>query len=108
MSLSLPAPVAAYLAAEKAKDADGIASCFAADGRVRDESRDHRGRDAIRAWKREVDEKYRYVLEPLGASQDGQTLKLRARVAGEFPGSPAELDFTFTLANGGIASLEIG
>ena len=108
MSLSLPAPVAAYLAAEKAKDADGIASCFAADGRVRDEGREHRGRDAIRAWKREADEKYRYVVEPLGASQDGPAVTLRARVAGEFPGSPVELDFRFTLADGGIASLEVG
>jgi hypothetical protein len=32
---------------------------------------------------------------------------LRARIAGDFPGSPVELDHIFTLSNDEIASLEI-
>jgi ketosteroid isomerase-like protein len=108
MSLKVPGPVAAYLAAEKAKDADKLALCFADDALVHDEGRDHRGRDAIRSWKREADAKYRYVLEPLTASVSGKTTSLRARLTGDFPGSPVELDFAFTLANDKITSLEIG
>jgi hypothetical protein len=108
MSLNLPGPVAAYLAAENAKDADKLALCFADDARVHDEGRDHHGRDAIRSWKREADAKYQYVLEPLDASVGGKTTKLRARLTGNFPGSPVELDFRFTLGNDKITSLEIG
>jgi hypothetical protein len=106
-SLHLPAPVVNYLAAEKAKDADMLALCFTEDARVHDEGRDHRGRDAIRSWKRETDTKYQYVSDPLEASVTGNTVKLRARLTGNFPGSPVELDHTFTLANDKIASLEI-
>jgi hypothetical protein len=35
------------------------------------------------------------------------TVKLRARLTGNFPGSPVELDYTFMLANDKISSLEI-
>jgi hypothetical protein len=68
--LDLPGPVATYLAAVKAKDADMLALCFADDARVHDENSDYWGLDAIRAWKQETDAKYRYVMvmEPLDAS----------------------------------------
>jgi hypothetical protein len=75
---------------------------------VHDEDRDYRGLDAIRAWKQEAEVKYQYVMEPLDASVSGNTVKLRARLTGNFPGSPIELDHTFTLANDKIISLEIG
>ena len=107
MSLKLPGPVAAYLAAEKAKNPDMLALCFADAAAVHDEGRDYRGVAAIKAWKRAADAKYQYVLEPLNASVSEKTVKLRARLTGNFPGSPAELDFTFTLANEKITSLEI-
>ena len=107
MSLNLPAPVTAYLAAEKAKDADKLARCFADDALVHDEGHDHRGRDAIRSWKRDADAKYQFVLEPLDASVSDKTTRLRARLIGNFPGSPLELDHIFTLAGDKIASLEI-
>jgi hypothetical protein len=104
---TLPRPVARYLAAEKAKDVDMLALCFAGDALVHDEGRDYRGLDAIKSWKREADRKYQYVLEPLDASVSDETVRLRARLTGNFPGSPVELDYTFALANDRIASLEI-
>ena len=103
----LPAPVAGYLAAERAKDAAALASCFAEDAVVHDEGKDHRGVDAIRSWKAEADAKYDFVVEPLDAARDGATVKLRARVSGDFPGSPVELDFNFTLAGDKIAALDV-
>jgi hypothetical protein len=108
MMPKLPGPVASYLAAEKAKDADKLAHCFADDALVHDEGRDYRGRDAIRAWKREADGKYSFVLEPLNATVKENRVVLRARLTGNFPGSPVELDHTFTLADNKIASLDIG
>ena len=107
ISLSLPRPVAIYLAAVKAKDVDMLALCFADDARVHDENSDCRGLDAIRAWKQETDAKYRYVMDPLDASVSENTVKLRARLTGNFPGSPVELDYTFMLANDKISLLEI-
>ena len=107
MTLDAPEPIAAYLAAEEAKDADALSRCFTEDGTVRDEGRDYRGRDAIRQWKQVADEKYRYVLPMVNAQTRGNEVTVRARLTGEFPGSPIELDHIFTLSNDKIASLEI-
>jgi ketosteroid isomerase-like protein len=107
MTLELPDPIAAYLAADKAKDLDLIARCFADDALVHDENHDYCGIDAIKAWKREADAKYRYVVEPLNASVSEDTVKLRARLTGDFPGSPIEVDYTFKLAGDKITDLEI-
>jgi hypothetical protein len=108
MSLTLPKPVTKYLAAVEAKDTDMLALCFADDALVHDEGRAYRGLDAIRSWKQETQTKYKYRVEPLDASVSGKTVKLRARLTGDFPGSPVDLDYTFRLANDKITSLEIG
>jgi hypothetical protein len=108
MSLILPKPATNYLAAVEAKDTDMLALCFADDALVHDEGLDYRGLDAIRSWKQETQTKYKYVIKPLDASVSGNTVKLRARLTGDFPGSPVDLDYTFTLANDKITSLEIG
>ena len=104
--LKVPKPVASYLAAEKAKDADMLFLCFADDARVHDESRDYRGTDAIKSWKKAIEAKYRYVMEPLDASVSENIVKLRARLTGDFPGSPVELNYTFTVKDK-ITHLEI-
>lgn len=107
MALNVPEPVAAYLAAEEAKDADALSRCFTEDGTVHDEGQDYHGRDSIRQWKQEADTKYQYVLQTVNAQTHGGKVIVRARVTGEFPGSPVELDHIFTLSNDKIASLEI-
>jgi ketosteroid isomerase-like protein len=107
MALNVPEPVAEYLAAKEAKDADALSRCFTEDGTVDDEGRDYRGRDAIRQWKQAADEKYRYVLQTVNAQTHGDKLTVRARLVGAFPGSPVELDHIYKLSNGKITSLEI-
>ena len=107
MSLNLPRPVATYLEAEKAKNADMLALCFADDALVHDEGHDYRGLDAIIAWKRNADVKYSFVMEPLSATVNDKTVTLRARLTGNFPGSPIQVDYTFALANDKIVRLEI-
>ena len=103
MTFAVPEPVAAYLAAEAEKNADAIAQ----DDAVRDEGREYRGRDAIRQWKATADAKYQYVLEMVNVRTLGDLVTVRARLTGEFPGSPVELDHIFNLSNDKIASLEI-
>jgi hypothetical protein len=46
----LPAPVAAYIAATNAFDADALIGCFAEGALVNDQLRDYWGLDAIEAW----------------------------------------------------------
>ena len=61
----------------------------------------------IRAWKDEVTRKYMPVMEVLrSAEKDGRTI-VTGRVSGNFPGSPVELSYAFTLKDGKIARLEI-
>jgi len=107
MTLDAPEPIAAYLAAEEAKDADALSRCFTEDGTVHDEGQDYYGRDSIRQWKQAADAKYRYVLQTVNVQTFGDLVTVRARLTGEFPGSPVELDHIFKLSNDKIASLEI-
>jgi hypothetical protein len=108
MSSDLPEAVAGYLAAEAAKDADAQSRWFSEQALVHDEGRDYRGRDQIQNWKREAHAKYNYTLEALGGSVSGDVVTVPVRLTGNFPGSPVELDYTFTLENGEITSLNIG
>ena len=107
MNIELPRGVAAYLAAEKAKDSAALARCFDASGVVRDEGREHHGVAAIEAWHREANAKVSYVVEPLDAAVHGSTVVVRTRVSGDFPGSPAELRNHFTLKDDRITLLEV-
>ncbi len=107
MNIDLPSPVAAYLAAEKTKDSVALARCFGEQSVVRDEGQEHRGAVAIEAWHRATNEKLAYVVEPLEATTRGDTIIVRTRVSGDFPGSPIELNKHFTLENDHIALLEM-
>jgi len=107
MNFNVPGAVATYLAAEKAKDTEQLGECFREDATVRDEGREHRGIAAIKAWHREANAKFRYVVEPLKASVGGPAVVVRARLTGDFPGSPVEMRFNFTVSEDRIVSLEV-
>jgi ketosteroid isomerase-like protein len=108
MSVDLPSPIAAYMAASARLDADAILAPFAADAVVHDERHTHRGHDAIRAWIVEAALGNAAVPTPLAFVRDGDVHVVTAGVAGRFPGSPITLTFRFTLTGDQIASLEIG
>jgi len=59
MAIDVPEPVAAYLAAEEAKDADALSRCFTEDGTVHDEGRDYRvmtrSANGNKKWTRNTD-----------------------------------------------------
>jgi ketosteroid isomerase-like protein len=107
VALDVPKPVGEYLAAEEVKDADALSRCFSEDGIVHDEGQEYHGRDSIRQWKQAADAKYRYVLQTVHVQNFGDLVTVRARLTGEFPGSPVELDHIFKLSNNKIVSLEI-
>jgi len=107
MPISLPKPIAAYFAAEKAGDANALGRCFSNDGVVRDEGGTFTGRAAIERWNADARAKYHHTVVPLSATESDGVIVVLARVAGDFPGSPVELQHAFRLDGGQIASLEI-
>ena len=108
MSQSVPDAVRDYLAASVSNDPAAIAACFTADGEVQDEKRTHVGPAAIRAWAKEVREKYRFTLEVRDVAGKDDDIAVIAEVTGTFPGSPIVLRYAFHLTDGKIARLRIG
>lgn len=106
--MKLPESIAAYFAAANAFDPSAAAAQFTADAHVHDENHDHHGRDAVQAWVADSSQKFRPQIENLSVeSRDGDVIAVN-RISGEFPGSPIELTFSFTLRDGQIARLNIG
>lgn len=106
--ISLPEPIADYVSAKNAHDPDAVAQAFAADGIVYDEGKVHRGTVEIAEWARAAMNRYRMTMSPLSVTGTEEKTVLTARVEGNFPGSPIELNFNFELGQDGIRSLKIG
>ena len=100
-------PAANYVAAANAQDSEAVTANFSEGAIVRDEGRNWQGIVAIRQWAVEVTKKYHPTIETLNVAQvDGRTV-LTGRVSGNFPGSPVELRYVFTLNGEKIERLEI-
>jgi hypothetical protein len=74
---------------------------------VRDEGGTFTGRAAIARWNADAREKYHHTVVPVSVAENDGAFVVLARVAGDFPGSPVELQHAFRLEGGRIASLEI-
>ena len=108
MSIKLPEAIALYVQAENSGDVALLDECFAAEATVRDEGHTYHGLAAIREWRAETKRKYNHRVTPLELiERDGTTL-LKARLDGNFPGSPVTLQFRFTFKGPKIVALEIG
>lgn len=105
--LDLPPEIAAYFSAPHDADTAQLASVFATDAHVHDESNDYRGLDAIRAWRIDTHAKTPFTVRPVSVQERGGKHVVAAEVSGAFPGSPVMLDHSFTLADGRIAALDI-
>jgi hypothetical protein len=102
--IELPSKIARFIEASNPRDLDRAVECFASDAVVEDEGRTHRGVEEVRVWKRETDERFVYTIEPYAVeSRDGHTV-VTGTLAGNFPGSPVELKYDFTLAGDAISS----
>jgi hypothetical protein len=108
MPVELPAPIGAYFAARGTFDPDAVVATFAEDAVVKDEDKEHRGHDAIRAWVRWTTDTFRPTIVPQAVESSAGRTVVSALVSGNFAGSPVTLDNAFTLAGDKIAQLEIG
>jgi hypothetical protein len=104
---NLPKPIALYVAIENSGDVNLFDECFTNKAIVRDENETHTGLDAIKKWKAETKKKYQHTVDPLKVVEDRGKFIVTNRLTGNFPGSPIELEFVFTLEGDKIASLDI-
>ena len=107
MQADLPTPIATYIGAANRGETEALAQCFAESAVVRDEGKTIEGLAAIKKWMVETKQKYQHTIEPLASTQkEGKTI-VTNRLSGNFPGSPIELEFVFTLDRDKIAALQI-
>ena len=107
MIVNLPAPIASYINAANRGNSEAVADHFTEDAVVRDESETHKGLAAIKQWMAEATRKYQSKIEPLAFTRKDGKIIVTNLLTGNFPGSPIELEFVFTLAGDKIAALEI-
>jgi hypothetical protein len=104
---TLPPIILDYFAAANDGRIEDATNCFAENAHVHDENLDHIGRAAVRKWVADTTQAFQPKTELLRAIETDGTYVATARVSGSFPGSPAELDFSFILANEKISKLSI-
>lgn len=107
MNMELPSAVIVYFEISNGADPARVADCFKDDAIVIDERKQYRGLEAIEFWQRQVREASAFKVTPLEVSGSALRLMVKARVEGEFPGSPLQLGHLFGLDNDRIVSLEI-
>ncbi len=104
----LKKPIEAYFRGANTHDRSLLNECFAEDAVVQDEGQVYRGIGAILEWVEETHKEYNHVMEVIAAYEvSGQTI-VTALVTGNFEGSPANLDFHFTVVNEKITALQCG
>ncbi|MGV1014468.1 MAG: nuclear transport factor 2 family protein [Methyloceanibacter sp.] len=108
MTKELPQPIERFFAGKNAGDFATALSAFSDAAVVTDEKQTYATKDAIRAWMEETSRKYRDRAEVKAVVADGGTTRVTALVSGNFPGSPAALQFRFVLDDGLISRLDIG
>jgi hypothetical protein len=106
--MPLEATISRFIEASNARNLDAAIACFTADAVVEDEGETHRGLAAVRAWKKATEDRFRYTIEPTGVERrsESETVVI-ATLAGDFPGSPVELKYEFTLRDDAIEALRI-
>lgn len=107
MSLKLPDPIARYFEADKHADAALLTDSFTADAVVIDEGNTYAGREAIRRWMVNASAQYTYTVRPFDMAEDKGRIVVASRLDGNFPGSPVNLRYLFTIDGDRIAALEI-
>ena len=107
MSDELPSPVSNYFAAFNEKKFGRLADGFTDGAELVDEGRAFAGRVSIRGWEEEQLTREARTIDVLTASTSKERTAVVGRIHGDFPGSPHDRRFVFTLDGERIARLEI-
>ena len=107
MTLELPSPIAAYVAANARLDVDGMLAPFAAEAVLRDNGAVLRGTAEIRSLLEEAVVGAKAIFTPdTVRHEDGQVV-VEGPGHGDFKGSPIHFTYRFTLEDDAIKALEI-
>jgi hypothetical protein len=104
---NLPNSIADYFTADKGLDGKAVSQCFTENAFVKDEGHTYSGRAEIQRWKEVASNKYQYTSEPFACEEDDSKIIVTSHLTGNFPGSPVDLRYLFTLEGDKISSLEI-
>ena len=107
MDTKLPPVIAAFFHAHNTGETADFSQLFTGDAVVTDEAHEYRGA-AIKAWIDGAIVKYKPFANVIDLARVSEQTIATARVTGDFPGSPAQIRYKFTLKNGRIAALAIG
>lgn len=107
-TVSLPSVIARYFAAKGNNAAEAL-SCFESDAVVWDNGEDLeiRGAEAIGQWLDGTSTKYKLTSEVKSIEEIDDVQVVAVVVTGDFPGSPYEFAYRFTLAGDKIRELAI-
>src|SRR5688572_25407402 len=107
MNLTLPPAIAGFFQAHNSGQTAQLLDLFTPEAMVRDEAHEYRGA-AIKDWLDGAIRKYQPQATVTALTETGAQNVATAQVSGNFPGSPVELRYRFTLKDGKIAALAIG
>lgn len=103
---ALPKVIAAFFHATNTRDFADFLLLFTSDAHVNDEANDHFG-DEIAAWIDQATADTKPIADVTDMTRDGEQFVVTAEVSGNFPGSPVQLRYHFTLKGDKIAKLLI-
>ena len=107
MSLELPSPIAAYVAANARLDVDAMLELFATDALLRDNGAVFRGHAEIRSLFEEAVVPVKAIFTPDAVRNENGQVVVEGPAHGDFKGSPIRFTYRFTLDNSAIKALEI-
>ena len=105
--MELPKLIERFVTTQNNYDSKAYTACFTDSAIVHDEGTTHTGKQEIRQWIEEANEKYQSQMKPLNYEQSGPNWTLTAEVSGTFPGSPIVLQFHLGLKDDLIDSLKV-
>ena len=106
MNIDLPPVIAAFFHATNTRELADFLSLFTPDAHVTDEGNDHYGAE-IAGWIDRATAVTKPTADVTGITGDGEQFAITAGVSGNFPGSPVQLRYYFTLKDDKIATLLI-
>lgn len=107
MSMELPPPIAAYVAANARLDLDGMLQPFRHDAVFIDNGKRFAGQAAIRQLLADEVMPVKAIFVPETVREEGGDVVVEGPAHGDFPGSPLRFTYRFTLVDGAIQMLEI-
>ncbi|GBD50137.1 nuclear transport factor 2 family protein [Methylopila sp. Yamaguchi] len=107
MSLDLPLPIAAYVAANALLDVDGMLKPFSADAVLRDNGVAFRGHGELRRLFEDGVVAVKAIFTPDAVRRENAQVVVEGPAHGDFKGSPIRFTYRFTLEDDSIKALEI-